>query len=101
MTSRDEMIYCVVDSNRGIYAGEYLADTQPEWFQYDGGEDDRQILLQGPDHPDYIEAYAGVIDHGTATDVDGKSPGKKWYLYQNIDTFAVREDLPDDDEIYI
>lgn len=45
----------VVDGSRGIYIPQFFAEHYPEWCT---GEE--EILLAGPDHPDYWEAWEDV-----------------------------------------
>jgi hypothetical protein len=51
---------CVVDSANGIYVGQRIAEVCGEYLD----PEDRDILLAGPDHEHYCEAWDAAIDIG-------------------------------------
>ena len=55
----EQALDCVLDSARGIYIGQGLAKRFGEYL----GEEDRDILLAGPDHELYFDTWSDVIDN--------------------------------------
>jgi len=85
-------INCLLDSNRGIYIPQHFAQemklgliTGVDW------SDVAPILLSGPDHEWYWEAWQDVLDHGIVTKT-GET------FYQDGDLFIVSEDHVWEDE---
>jgi hypothetical protein len=96
MINRDDMIFCIVDSAAGQYMPqEFVKRADPKWLER-CPEDDVAIVRQGPDHPDYCDTWTGVMDRAEWTD----SSGHTWSLWQDMDLFAIRDDLPEDDELF-
>lgn len=81
-----DTIKCIIDSSRGIYIPQAFAEQFEGWHGID--PDDLAILLEGPDHPDYWEAWDAVLSSASYADDDGHT----WTLYQDGDLFAVRDD---------
>lgn len=56
-------------------------------------QDDIDILLAGPEHPDYWDAWDDVVQIAQLRGIDGT----RYYLYQDSNLYAIREgtDLPD------
>lgn len=48
---------CVVDGSSGQYVPQVFAERFPEWMD----DEEREILLAGPDHPEYWEAWDSVL----------------------------------------
>ena len=85
-------IECICDSDRGIYQGQSLAENLnlTEWGIK---QSDIDILLEGPDHEEYYDAWQDVIDNASKM-IDGK----EWRLHQDGDTFAFcSEELTDEE----
>ncbi len=96
-----ETMICIVDNHHGVY----IPQTFAEWYGY-GSPDgelfkgrtlslqDTVILKAGPDHPDYWDYWAAILDEWCWTDADGV----RWSLYQDMDLFMVSEHHVFDDE---
>jgi hypothetical protein len=76
---------CLIDGLWGIYVPQRFADdyTPAEWNY---SADDAAILLAGPDHESYWEAWDDVTRD--AYHLDKK--GRRWTLSQDGDLFAER-----------
>ena len=48
---------CIVDGANGQYIPQIFAERYPEWLD----DDDKAILLDGPDNADYWEVYDSVL----------------------------------------
>ena len=46
----------IIDGNQGQYIPQIFAERYPEWLE----DDDKAILLSGPDHADYWEVWNDV-----------------------------------------
>ena len=82
----DKMLAILLDGSVGIYLPREFAEQSIGWNGID--PEDLAILLEGPDHPDYWEAWDAVLSSASYTD----DAGHTWTLYQDGDLFAVRED---------
>ena len=49
---------CIVDGANGQYIPQIFAERYPEWLD----DDDKAILLAGPEYADYWEAWETVLD---------------------------------------
>ena len=82
-----ETIKFLLDGNRGMYVPQGFAECYDrEVWHY--SEDDAKILLSGPDHEYYWEAWEAVLNEAYLTDEDGHT----WTIYQDCDLFVCRED---------
>lgn len=81
----DKMLAILLDGSVGIYLPREFAKRFGNWQGID--PEDLAILHEGPDHPDYWEAWDAVLSSASYTDDQGKT----WTLYQDGDLFAVRE----------
>jgi hypothetical protein len=84
-------IELLISDTHGIYIPQ-------RWAMYcqdmDGVRpENMEILKKGPDHPWYWEAWDEVL--GLAHSI---IDGKKWYLWQDGDLFAVCDELMTDEE---
>ena len=79
-------IECIIDDSHGIYIPQAFAEQSIGWQGIDA--EDLAILLEGPENPDYWEAWDAVLATASYTDDDGHT----WTLFQDGDLFAVRED---------
>ena len=89
----------LVDSRNGIYVPQAFAEQFGDSFGI--AEEDRKILLEGPDHADYWETWDTVLGYAKHEE-DMPSP-YAWTLYENEgDLWAVREDhiWEEDEENY-
>jgi hypothetical protein len=81
----------LLDSNRGRYLAQGFAESYIE-DQWTGvSDEDRDILLAGPDNDNYEaydDAWATVLDNARWTD---PATGEQWYLHQDGDCWIVRE----------
>ena len=77
---------CLVDGIRGVYVPQYFATHLTRWTMSD---EDRAVLVAGPDHPDYWIVWDHVLATSTATTRHGEN---RWGLWHDGDLFAVRED---------
>jgi hypothetical protein len=81
------------DASRGIYIPQYFAKTLVDdaevEFIYHGiyhWDTVKPILLDGPDHPEYDEAWEFVLDNARV-----HHRGKVYSLYQDGDLWLVPE----------
>ena len=76
----------LLDGNRGIYLPESFAHhTDCDRWHY--SKEDRDILLCGPDHEHYWDAWSDVLDNAYF-----EADGHFWALDQDCDLFAIRDD---------
>ena len=73
---------CLLDGHRGIYIPQNFAENHGEAWGV--SEEDRSILLAGPDHEFYWDTWSDVLDTATL-----QYNGKTWHLHQDSDLFAV------------
>ena len=72
----------------GIYLPQYFAESiKPECLSGVSGED-LAILLDGPDHEHYLDAWCDVCSTAKITD----SNGVTFYLYQDGDLWLIPTD---------
>ena len=76
----------LIDENRGIYIPQKFAEGFAGWRDID--EDALGILREGPDHPEYMEAWDDVLDTATWTD----KRGIQFRLEQDGDLWVVPVD---------
>lgn len=81
------MIEILADSSRGRYIPHHFAEAC-DMEAWGVKPEDAAILLAGPDHEWYWEAWDSVLSSASYTDDDGHT----WTLYQDGDLFAVRDD---------
>lgn len=76
-------VVCLLNSSRGQYIPQNFAELfdMKEWGI---SEEDASILLSGPDHEWYWEAWENVLDNAEFTDANGN----KYKLHQNGDLWA-------------
>ena len=77
---------CIIDGHHGIYVPQVFA-TNFDVTMWGFAEDDEdiKILRNGPDDPEYWDAWNIVCDNANLIDPDGV----RWTLYQDSDLFAV------------
>ena len=73
----------LADSNRGMYIPQHFAEACADRWE-NIMPDDLEVLLAGPDNPEYWDAWASVLD--TAQYMDGDY---RYILWQDGDLFAV------------
>lgn len=71
----------LLDGNRGIYLPQCFAENFAEVWGIDA--ENKAILLAGPDHAEYWDAWDEVLN--TTAEWDGAT----WSLMQDADLFAV------------
>ena len=72
----------LVNSANGVYIPQFFAESAG------GGQindDDREILLSGPENDDYWECWEDVLNYCELTDTDGQ----KFTLHHDSDLWAV------------
>jgi hypothetical protein len=81
---------CLVDGCRGIYAPQSLARRGLDLAKWhlENNVADISTLLEGPDYPDYDEAWEAVLRAAWHVDDDGL----RWTLEQDGDIFATCDD---------
>lgn len=74
----------LIDSHHGIYVPQIFAERYDanEYHLYGIDPEDIDILLEGPDHEDYWEAWNNVLNDAFSED------GRK-YLHQEGDLFLI------------
>lgn len=78
-----ETMQLILDSNRGIYIPQKFAENfcMTAWHIND---DDRDVLLAGPDNEFYWEVWEDVLNYAYTEQF-----GERWTLYQDDDLFVV------------
>lgn len=76
---------CILDASRGIYIPQAFAIGCDGWQGIYPAY--REILLAGPDHPDYWEAWDSVLSSAFFHDAAGHT----WTLCHVDDLFMVRD----------
>ena len=89
MSNTEEKTTVMINSQFGIYipqmfAKSYLEDQR--WIEAD--PDEIEILGDGPDHPQYWEAWEHVLDQAKYMDKDGV----EWKLWLEGDLFCYTGD---------
>ena len=76
---------CIINGQFGIYVPQHFAESfdLSQWQGINSG--DVEILLAGPDHAEYWDAWDAVLSSAKFTDADGEV----WTLYQDSDLFVV------------
>ena len=88
MYNLPETAILYASDRHGIYIPQYFSESiKPECLSGVSGED-MAILLAGPDHESYWDAWADVCDHAVLTD----SNGVTFYLWQDGDLWLVPSD---------
>jgi hypothetical protein len=86
----------VFSDRNGVYIPQYFAqqiDIAGDcWEGYNNK--DIEILLAGPDHEHYWDAWDSVL--GCTRFIDSR--GRTWYLYQDGDLWIYNEELMTDEE---
>ena len=88
-----ENIACLINSAHGVYVPQIFirAYNLAAWGIAD---DEAEILLAGPEHPDYWDTWNDVLRHACYAAHDGRT----FTLYQTEDLFAVAIDALTDEE---
>lgn len=91
--SQKDKIKLFLDGSRGIYIPQNFAENfdNKEWGVSD---EDAEVLKEGPDAELYWETWDEILNTAKYTD----EKGFVWYLYQDGDLFAIREDYNHEDE---
>ena len=76
----------LLDENRGMYIPQAFITRYEGWEGISDG--DRGILREGPDHPEYMEAWDDVLENATWTD----KRGIQFRLEQDGDLWVVPVD---------
>jgi hypothetical protein len=88
----------VFSDRNGVYIPQFLAESinisGDSWEGFKG--EDIDILLAGPDHEQYWDAWDSVL--GCTRFID--SQGRTWQLYQDGDLWIYNEELMTDEEYY-
>lgn len=84
-------IEILIGDHQGIYIPQQFAGWQG-WSNI--RKEDIEVLLEGPDHDWYWDAWNDVLNDATYTDANGNV----WHLYQDGDLFAFCEELMTDEE---
>ena len=85
-------IHILLDSNRGIYIPRDF-EAGILWRDFDNVPNDIEVL-KNPDHENYWDVWADVIDNATWTDKDGNT----FILYQDGDVFLMCPELMTEEE---
>lgn len=78
----------LLDGSRGIYLPQEFA-SRYRTEHYGVTEEQREILLYGPEHGLYWEVWDEVLSEASFTD----PKGRRYYLYQDGDLWLVPETL--------
>ena len=80
----------LIDSHHGVYIPQIFA----QYFEEQVRKHDPEIadiLLSGPDHEDYWESWAQLIDYSDFVLINDK--GERYTVTQNEDVWAYPEDM--------
>lgn len=81
----------LIDSNRGIYIAQSFCEIYAPYItNMDRVKDDFNICLQGPDHEEYWEAWADLMDNVIITN-DNKEVFTVGNLGEDGDLWAIPE----------
>lgn len=82
----------LIDGNQGIYIPQQFARHYGQFMLKEGMKEERDILLNGPDDPEYWYAWQDVVE--TLTISIG---GEKFVLYEESDLWlmAENEEIPE------
>jgi hypothetical protein len=80
-----ETMQLLLDGARGIYIPQNFAECF-DVSAWNVSDELRDILLAGPDHEHYWDAWEQVLDNAHTSQY-----GEKWTLYQDGDLFAVAD----------
>jgi hypothetical protein len=75
---------CIVDGSYGIYVPQRYAEICNASDM--ATEEQREILLAGPDHADYWDTWVEVLDNTVV-----QRGGRAWRLEQDSDVFLVAD----------
>ena len=78
---------CVVDGHHGVYIPQTFAEWYPEWLD----DEEREILLAGPEHEDYWDVWDEVTSRECAD--------QSLYLGESGDVFILT-DSPLNEELH-
>lgn len=79
-----ENMFCIIDSNRGIYIPQQFARKWGDSVQSGMDEEQKTILLAGPQHSQYWDVWEEIVN-----EVVFLFDGQKCSLYEDGDLFAV------------
>lgn len=91
ITHNDDKHDLLLDGNRGIYLPQHFAESllhSDLYIRWNVSLANYKILLAGPNHEHYWDAWAHVLDNARFRD----DAGFDWYLYQDGDLFVYRAD---------
>lgn len=82
----------LVSDHYGIYAWQHMFESYNKAIS-GVSDEDRDIILAGPDHPEYFDTIEFIESNIRLTDDNGD----KWCIQQDGDIWAIREgyELPD------
>ena len=87
-------IHIIASDNQGVYIPRnFMEDAMYEGWK-GISEEDKNILLAGPDHEQYWDAWDMVLNNAHFTDGNNN----KWLLFQDGDLFIYCEKLMSDEE---
>jgi len=84
----------LVSDRHGQYIPQIFAQQYGHSELWNIEKDDMVVLLEGPDNPDYWEAWDQVLMRTTYTDKNGV----KWWLWQDGDLFAESGEEDENDQ---
>jgi len=96
MLNLPETAILYANDSRGIYIPQYFAESIVRECLSGVSDDDMQILLVGPDHGHYWDAWCDICDNAILTDEQGVT----FNLYQDGDLWLVPCDWQPDEEEY-
>ena len=96
MLNLPETAILYANDARGVYIPQYFAESIVRECLSGVSEEDMKILLVGPDHEQYWDAWCDVCDNAILTDEQGVT----FNLYQDGDLWLVPTDWQPDEEDY-
>ena len=93
MYNLPETAILFASDRHGVYIPQHFAESVNRGKLSGVSDDDMNILLAGPDHPEYWDAWDVVEQSAILTDSDGTTYG----LYQDGDLWLIPTDFQFDD----
>ena len=94
MKNTDEKVQILIDGASGIYLPQrFVNEFELTQWGITLTEEDRTSIIDGPESEWYWEIWETVLDSAEYKD----KAGHKWTLSQDVDLFAVRDDMTEDE----
>lgn len=92
MSNKREPILLLTDA-RGVYLPkDFIEAIRPECLS-EVSDEDKAVLLAGPEHEHYWEVWSDVCDDAVVTEAPGTPVAVKFTLYQDGDLWLIPEGM--------